>query len=612
MNASKTTAEALRHDEDVLRLVQRIALAEGFHAIVVKCESFGLAQSLLDVLRIEVPQWREEPMHWVHLEPYQAHENLNEPISLPFLIEHILKRLVFPSADARGPNVVTIVDASRAMPQDDEAWQLLFQRMNERRNAIMRALSSVLLFLLPRKYDGLLARGAPDFWSICSSLISVRTPDSADEALMIPLLNDPATDWDPATTALDPATAVKRDTTVKGQRIMGYESLFPNERIREIEREIALLRSRLEENPDDTKTDDALVFWLNKLAEVASQEQHYQLGVEVTKQLVDASRKRIAKNPKDPRPNIKIALLLADLSRFLRPDDSASSTYIAEAVNFAQEAVRGEIHDPTILVQALQVFEASGSRHVLRADWDNAQADFERCRAVAERLVDREPRRIQWRKLLASSLHSLAMVHQVLGDIDRAIDTYGISLAQWREAEKLGDVSLEVLRKKADTIRELGMAHNTRKEWDQALDAYDESLATFRTALERHPEDTRLLHGFIETSAAMVSVHAQRNDFARARAVAARASDPVDRLLARNANDATARRCKGFFEFAHALACTEHEQSVEAMTHYRTALEMLEPLLTSDPADSRVVDIVKKIHQRMQDQRARLSNPDPL
>ena len=176
MGERQAFRDAIAADEEVERLLERISMVERFHAVLATCEMPRVANALVDILEAELPQQRRESMRFVRLDPYRAHKDILAPIPVDLLIDEILAKVVHPPVENQGSSVMTIVDASRSLPQDDDAWSIMFQRMNERRNAIMRALPGPYLIVGPKRYDVLFARAAADFWSILGAIVDVPTP----------------------------------------------------------------------------------------------------------------------------------------------------------------------------------------------------------------------------------------------------------------------------------------------------------------------------------------------------------------------------------------------------------------------------------------------------
>src|SRR5688572_1640670 len=94
--ASLPLAEALRSDEGVTRLVQRLALSERFHFFLLVCDTPRVARATFDVLAEEVPSEREAKVSLVRIDPYEAHADLRAPIPFTLLVDQVLVRLVSP------------------------------------------------------------------------------------------------------------------------------------------------------------------------------------------------------------------------------------------------------------------------------------------------------------------------------------------------------------------------------------------------------------------------------------------------------------------------------------------------------------------------------------
>ncbi len=102
------------------------------------------------------------------------------------------------------------------------AWQAVLLRCNERRDALRRALSTGLVFMLPREFKRLVRDAAPDLWSVRSLVIEIQ-PESVPEAALphrqfrrdlSPLEAAPAAPQDPELT--ERRAARVRDPAARG------------------------------------------------------------------------------------------------------------------------------------------------------------------------------------------------------------------------------------------------------------------------------------------------------------------------------------------------------------------------------------------------------------
>ncbi|HEU4409392.1 MAG TPA: hypothetical protein VFS43_29300 [Polyangiaceae bacterium] len=143
-------------------------LSERFHFYVAVCETPRAADALLDELASKLPAERGAEVRFVRLDPYAKHEEFGEPLSADEVVAAALEPLVYPPEANRRHGVVHVLDASRAAPEDEQAFRWLFGRMNERRNHIARALGGELVLLATPDVEQLFVEAAPDFWSIRS------------------------------------------------------------------------------------------------------------------------------------------------------------------------------------------------------------------------------------------------------------------------------------------------------------------------------------------------------------------------------------------------------------------------------------------------------------
>ncbi|MBM4342136.1 MAG: tetratricopeptide repeat protein [Deltaproteobacteria bacterium] len=96
------------------------------------------------------------------------------------LIDGLLKPLLVVRQQSPSPAVAGI-DASAADPRDIDAWRNWLRRMNEARNLIASDLGLPLVLVLPAWMFPLLAREAPDLWSV-RSYVALATEDADDVA----------------------------------------------------------------------------------------------------------------------------------------------------------------------------------------------------------------------------------------------------------------------------------------------------------------------------------------------------------------------------------------------------------------------------------------------
>ncbi len=159
----------MQRDPGASRLVRSIALSRQFGFFLLVAETPRLARDVIACLEDDVAAERGEPVHLVQLDPYHA----GAPIRFELLVDEVLAPLVDPSDAMASPRAIVVADGSRARPHDDDAWKLLFHRMNERRNVIARALPGALVLALPPRLEPVFAHAAPDFWSIRSLAVVV-------------------------------------------------------------------------------------------------------------------------------------------------------------------------------------------------------------------------------------------------------------------------------------------------------------------------------------------------------------------------------------------------------------------------------------------------------
>lgn len=159
---------ALRAHPEVGRLVRSLALSDRFRFYVLVVEGEPVVRAVAAALKQDVAAAREAPARVVRIDPYRAPAYRPGPIPWRLLVDEVLVPLVDPRADVAAAEAIVMIDASAAPPSDDDAWRVLFQRMNERRNVVAASLRGALVLALPARMERVFAHAAPDFWSIRS------------------------------------------------------------------------------------------------------------------------------------------------------------------------------------------------------------------------------------------------------------------------------------------------------------------------------------------------------------------------------------------------------------------------------------------------------------
>lgn len=156
------------------RVVQAIALGEGFQLLVIECEGFrpGVLHRLLDEVQRQAAGLRGVPPLILTYDPYLTED----------WVEDVLAAIVvLPPGTEAGASIVAVIDGTEAQlgrvrgeRDDGSRWFFLFQRLNERRNAIARNLAGTLVLALPPTLTRMFLEAAPDMASIRSGVFRLN------------------------------------------------------------------------------------------------------------------------------------------------------------------------------------------------------------------------------------------------------------------------------------------------------------------------------------------------------------------------------------------------------------------------------------------------------
>lgn len=427
MSERKAFRDAILADEEVQRLLERFTMAVRFHAVFVTCEMPRVANALVEILDTELPRLREETMRIVRLDPYRAHKDILAPIPVDLLIDEVLAKVVHPPAENQGSSVLTVVDASRSLPQDDGPWSIVFQRMNERRNAIMRALPGPFLIVGPKRYAGLFGLAAPDFWSIVGAIVDVPTPEFEEE-------------W---------------------RTIFGAEE-----------------RS-MDPNP--------FLIMMSSMVGISLSDN----AIAEAERALEGARQHFAKYSNDPGAATLVAAQLIRLGALSGSSSRSNAIALLDEAIDILPTKTNQKNDPVAAVLASHAFLFRGFLHFADQRFTHALVDVEQSTKWARCAVSLQPESIEFSTHLASNLLTLGILHLEMGKADAAIESFAESISHFRNLiAEVEDVT-DVLGALAMNLDNLGDAYRAKRDLGRALFHYEEAAKTSQQALQRNSHDTK-------------------------------------------------------------------------------------------------------------------------
>jgi len=174
--------DELAREPAVRRLVRALSLSQRFHFFyIVMCKAPVVADAVLDLVVKETAEARGGTPVIRRIDPYARHDDFTRPMTPAKLIADGMEELL---REGRADDpAISALDATLASPDDDGAWERLFARMNEHRDAIVKAMPRELILLLPPRLEDTFKKEAPDFWSIRSGEYEVNALPPAGSAL---------------------------------------------------------------------------------------------------------------------------------------------------------------------------------------------------------------------------------------------------------------------------------------------------------------------------------------------------------------------------------------------------------------------------------------------
>lgn len=490
----RALAEALARDYGVERLARGLSLSSRFHFYLLVCDIPRAVALILDFFRDEVVRQRDAPVRFVVLDPYRAHAHASEPISFDLLVQEVLARLVSPEPDERTNDVIFVIDASKAIAQDEPAWMLMFQRMNEQRNSIAAVLGGPLLLAVPAWLERVFAHAAPDFWSIRTTAVLVHVPE---EYL-----------------ATKPLANAVRSHDMPG--IGADETEIEWGDIEKIDQEIESLHKRLQDHPADETAEMALVVWLGRRASYERQQGRISDALTTMQEAYGIFHARLERQGHaGSRP-----LATYGLQVLLRAARNAGLR--DRAIALAEQGVAitrracelesdNEAHKKALVIMLQEL--ANGH-------WYTG-TPFQAIRArreayeIAERMHQETPSEIGWCLHLAVSAIGLGDAWTELNDSTNALEAYE-NARQWSEtALALVPQSIKAQLYLCLSYFGIGSAYSGSGALTLAVDAYEKAHAGARRLLDLEPDDIEWLERSALALECLGELHWRMGDLAR-------------------------------------------------------------------------------------------------
>jgi tetratricopeptide (TPR) repeat protein len=520
------------------RLAKHLGLVAGYSVYILRSpnpRSTRAALARLEERRIERDG---RPIRWVKIDPYVFHANLQLPLPFPILGEHVLERLCSPRPEDVQPQVTIVIDASRALPPDQPAWQTLFHRMNERRNLIASRSNVPLLLCLPLHLQ--LVSAAPDVWSVRTAEITIgdmgaKAPlareDSAhrriaaespadhrqrseEHARILQAKRRAAEEPNHLTPLLDLGVLMeqdarntlvsarhRRDTQQRGQALAKYE-----EAIRTYRGGVDLAHRQLDKAMQGA--DRGVV--VGRLSDVLRAERAIVEGLEelatVLLEVDDLERALAAALEAFERRH---AIVERDVEHREAEREHrrsfAPSTLVSGPVRPSPEHLRNEAMASVLL----------GDVHRARGDLDRALESFTYARDRIEQILRGEQPRMEWMRDRVVVIERIGDVHFVKGDHQEALALHLEELGLAREMRCRFPSSVSLQRDLSVSLDRTGDTYFELGRYDEALRLYEEGLELCRDLVK----DESFAEWQRDLSVALVNVaqtHEARGDDARA------------------------------------------------------------------------------------------------
>jgi tetratricopeptide (TPR) repeat protein len=447
----------LPQQEGIQHLIESIALAEKSFTILV-CEDQNppegsdltgaeyQAMAALEVLVEQVAARRDEPL----LLLYFAFEKTgNEPATFKGLVSQILeplyywegmddyepvvdkkkipshyKKAIFPPlcfekkqepfnligglfqpAELPGypskitdTNKVFIIDASNSGKQDEEAWMIFFQRMNEVRNTIMKCLSAPLLLIVTSALEIEFALRAPDFWSIRSNVARAE----ADKAI-------------------PPELADLSRIQVE------YTKVFEKSEVERVQEQIKELRERVAVTPVASSTERAFVILLTRLGDYEMQSGSLNRAQQAYKESLRGMRELVRRDSQNSEWRRALANSLEKVGDVYEAFGNLEKTFSAYEEGLEIKRSLAKI-DPERTEEWCWDLSAgllrAGDKYIDNGNLEKGFAAYRESLELRESLIEMNPAQDLYHFDLAVSYSRIALAAEAMNDRQAAIDYF--------------------------------------------------------------------------------------------------------------------------------------------------------------------------------------------
>jgi hypothetical protein len=182
---------ATPNDEDqrsFAELTSQVALGRGFQLLVVIVDGPVDPEAFVDRLSADAAAMRGAFIDHAVLDPFIAVE-ADELLTLQELERWILSPLLHSPLLGRCIDPLIAIDMTSVELEDryqEGLWEHYLLFVNRQRNALTRAFAGTLLLLITDELAVMLARAAPDLWSIRSGVVWIRNALSLNAELAPP------------------------------------------------------------------------------------------------------------------------------------------------------------------------------------------------------------------------------------------------------------------------------------------------------------------------------------------------------------------------------------------------------------------------------------------
>ncbi len=319
---------------------------------------------------------------------------------------------------------------------------------------------------------------------------------------------------------------------------------------------------------------------LNNYASLKLRQGATDDAISILGQSLERSRRMVASNANDrvARSDLAFVLTMFGRAHSSQGDYRSAEPFYLEALELRDRNYRQEPDNLRSVHQFMQGNERMGGLMLKLGRLPEAKGYFETMMTLCERLLAAGPDNLDSIRNLSVAYERMAAVLWEVGQRDEAIGFFEKSLESDRERMRLDPSDPRTKLDVADSLAALGMR---MIELDRSEDAnlmLTEAVEKYRDHVVQNADDVKSMRTLAEICRNLSSAQEARNHFIEARESLSEATQLLEKVEARDPNNAAVLLDRAVTLYDQGRFEMEHGDQTLAKTNLRAALDIMERL----------------------------------